>query len=76
MREQSYKTFMAAIAIGILVKSAIIASGMIESRSASIPILNIIAIEFVLTSGFKIEQFTYKEPTSDELDSTKNLSSK
>ena len=62
MQEQSYKTYIAAIVIGILVKSVILASGMIESRSASIPILNIIAIEFVLTAGFKMQQFIYREP--------------
>jgi len=66
MIEQSYKTYIAAIAIGILVKSAIVASGIIESWSASIPILNIIAIECVLTAGFEMQQFIYKEPVSDD----------
>lgn len=66
MIEQSYKTYIAAIAIGILVKSAIVASGIIESWSDSIPILNIIAIKCVLTAGFEMQQFIYKEPVSDD----------
>ena len=70
MREQSFKTYIAAIAIGIFVKGTIFASGIIESRSASIPILNIIAIGYVLTAGFKMQQFIYREPGSEKLDSS------
>lgn len=70
MREQSYKTYGIAITIGIFVKIATLAFGLLESGSTSIPILNIIAIEFVLTAGFKMQQFIYKEPGFCEPDST------
>lgn len=72
MREQSYITYIVSIAIGIFVKVITVALGLLESGSTSIPILNIIAIDFVLTAGYKMQQFIYREPGTNVQDSTEN----
>lgn len=62
MKSMTIKTLMATFLLGMMVKLVLIATGQSFGRSAVVPILQEIAIYYVLTAGANAEQFIYKKP--------------